>query len=234
MKEKNKITVAVDGYSSTGKSTMARTLARRAGYAYVDTGAMYRAVTLYGLRHGMIEGDKVDEAALVAALDQIHITFKAGEGGANVTCLNGEEVEGEIRGMAVSNAVSPVAAISAVRAAMVKQQQAMGRDKGVVMDGRDIGTVVFPDAELKVFVTASVDVRTMRRYKELVAKGTADVNLDEVRHNLEERDRIDTTRADSPLRRADDAVELDNSYLTVAEQDDILYALFCQREREAQ
>ena len=215
---KRKIIIAIDGYSSTGKSTMAKTLARAIGYAYIDTGAMYRAVTLYALEHDMFSGDSVDLAALEAALPQVKITFKAGAEGRNETYLNGRNVEAEIRSMRVSDKVSIIAAIGFVRRDMVRQQQAMGVEKGIVMDGRDIGTVVFPQAEMKVFVTASAQVRAQRRYDELKAKGDTSVTFDEVLHNVTERDRIDTTRKESPLRQADDALVLDNSHMTIDEQ----------------
>lgn len=217
-KEK-RIIIAIDGYSSTGKSTMAKALARRIGYAYIDTGAMYRAVTLYCLDHGLIDGDKVDEAALQQQLPSIRITFGVDKAdGHSVTMLNGRNVESEIRSMRVSGKVSLIAAIGFVRRHLVKQQRAMGRDKGIVMDGRDIGTAVFPDAELKVFVTASAETRARRRYDELRGKGDATVTYDEVLHNVTERDRIDTTRAESPLRQADDALVLDNSTMSIDKQ----------------
>lgn len=214
-----KIIVAIDGYSSSGKSTMARQLAREVGYVYVDSGAMYRAVTLYALRHGMAElGRGVDSAALVAALPDIHIAFTpAGADGTQHTILNGEDVEKEIRGMEVSEMVSPVAAIPEVRRHLVALQQSYGEEGGIVMDGRDIGTTVFPNAQLKVFVNASAEERARRRVKELQEKGQ-DVNYDEVYANICERDRIDTTRAESPLRKADDAILLDNDKMTHAEQ----------------
>ena len=216
---KRKIIIAIDGFSSTGNSTMAKTLARRIGYAYIDTGAMYRAVTLYALDHGMLAGESVDERALEAALPDIVITFKADAEGHTETYLNGINVEHDIRSMRVSDKVSIISALGFVRRDMVRQQQAMGKRKGIVMDGRDIGTVVFPQAELKVFVTASAEVRAQRRYDELRAKGDTSVTFEEVLHNVTERDRLDTTREESPLRRADDAIELDNSFLTIAEQD---------------
>ena len=226
MKQEKKITIAIDGYSSTGKSTMAKALARAIGYAYIDTGAMYRAVTLYCLDNGLFDGDRVDEAELERCLNDIHITFKPNDEGRSETWLNGTNVESEIRSMRVSDKVSIIAAIGFVRRDMVRQQQAMGRDKGIVMDGRDIGTVVFPDAELKVFVTADPMVRAQRRYDELRAKGDTTTTLDEVLHNVTERDRIDTTRAESPLRQADDAVVLDNSNMTIPEQNAFLRRAF--------
>jgi len=215
-----KITIAIDGYSSCGKSTMAKALARRIGYVYVDTGAMYRAVTLFALRHGLFNEDgSVRANRLEALMPQVNIRFILnGTTGLPETYLNGELVEKEIRGMEVSSHVSAVAAIPFVRKAMVAQQQAMGRDKGVVMDGRDIGTTVFPDAELKIFVTASPEVRAQRRYDELSAKGMA-ADYDAILKNVQERDYIDTHREVSPLRKADDAIELDNSHMTIAEQD---------------
>ncbi len=229
-----KITIAIDGHSSTGKSTMAKTLARRIGYAYVDTGAMYRAVTLFALRNKLIKGDKVDEKALKEHLKRgdIAITFRPTREGKSVTCLNGKNVERYIRSMRVSNVVSVIAAIGFVRKAMVKQQQAMGKDKGLVMDGRDIGTVVFPDAEMKVFATASAEVRAQRRFDELRSKGDTTTTFDEVLANVTERDLIDSTRKESPLRQADDAVVLDNSHMTIEEQNEWLYQLFLERARE--
>jgi len=221
--EQKLITIAIDGHSSCGKSTMAKALAKRIGYAYIDTGAMYRAVTLYCLEHGMIDGDEVNKQRLRRHISKIEITFKVGSEGKSETWLNGKNVEKEIRGMAVSGKVSLIAAIGFVRRAMVAQQQAMGRDKGIVMDGRDIGTVVFPDAELKVFVTASAHVRAERRFKELQSKGDTTTTFEEVLANVEERDRIDSTRKESPLRQADDALLLDNSNLTLDEQNEWLY-----------
>ena len=222
-----KITIAIDGHSSCGKSTMAKDLAREVGYVYVDTGAMYRSVTLYALRNGIFkevrgEGQEVreviDEEPLRQQMTNIQISFKFNaETGRPDTYLNGELVEHDIRTMEVSNHVSPIATLGFVREAMVAQQQQMGKDKGVVMDGRDIGTVVFPDAELKVFVTASAKVRAQRRYDELKGKGM-EADFDEILKNVEERDYIDSHREVSPLRKADDAIELDNSNMTIAEQ----------------
>ena len=213
-----KITIAIDGHSSCGKSTMAKDLAREVGYVYVDTGAMYRSVTLYALRNGLFTEGGINEEALRQQMANIQMSFKFNaETGRPDTYLNGELVEHDIRTMEVSNHVSPIATLGFVREAMVAQQQQMGKDKGVVMDGRDIGTVVFPDAELKVFVTASAKVRAQRRYDELKAKGM-EADFDELLKNVEERDYIDSHREVSPLRKADDAIELDNSNMTIAEQ----------------
>ena len=213
-----KITIAIDGHSSCGKSTMAKDLAREVGYVYVDTGAMYRCVTLYALRHGLFTDEGIQEEALRKAMPEIQITFRFNaEKGRPDTYLNGELVEDLIRSMEVSNHVSPIATLGFVREAMVAQQQRMGKDKGVVMDGRDIGTVVFPDAELKIFVTASAEVRAQRRYDELKGKGM-EADYEEILKNVQERDYIDSHRAVSPLRKADDAIELDNSHMTIAEQ----------------
>lgn len=214
-----KITIAIDGYSSCGKSTMAKDLAKEIGYIYVDTGAMYRAVTLFALRHGLFAGDgSVLADDLASRMGEIHIGFRLnGETGRPDTYLNGELVERDIRTIEVSKHVSPVAALPFVRTAMVAQQQEMGRDKGIVMDGRDIGTTVFPEAELKVFVTASAEVRAQRRFDELAQKGMP-ADFDEILRNVVERDYIDTHREVSPLRKADDALLLDNSHMTIAEQ----------------
>ena len=214
-----KITIAIDGQSSCGKSTMAKDLAREVGYVYVDTGAMYRSVTLYALRHNLFNEDgSVKTAELEKEMPNIQISFKFNaEAGRPDTYLNGECVEKEIRSLEVSSHVSPIAAVPFVRTAMVAQQQQMGKDKGVVMDGRDIGTTVFPDAELKIFVTASAQVRAQRRYEELKAKGMP-ANFDDILKNVEERDYIDSHREVSPLRKADDAIELDNSNMTIPEQ----------------
>ena len=213
-----KITIAIDGHSSCGKSTMAKDLAREVGYVYVDTGAMYRSVTLYALRHGLFTAEGINEEELRRQLPDIHITFKFNpEAGRPDTYLNGELVEKDIRTMEVSNHVSPIATLGFVREAMVAQQQEMGRGGGVVMDGRDIGTVVFPNAELKVFVTASAEVRAQRRYDELKGKGM-EADYDEILKNVQERDYIDSHREVSPLRKADDAIELDNSHMTIPEQ----------------
>lgn len=227
-----KITIAIDGFSSCGKSTMAKDLAKEIGYIYVDTGAMYRSVTLYALQHGMFGADNsIDTAALEKAMPQIKISFKLNAGtGRPDTYLNGQLVEKDIRTMEVSSRVSPIAALPFVRKALVEQQQAMGKEKGIVMDGRDIGTVVFPDAELKVFVTASSEVRAQRRFDELKAKGMP-ADLQDILKNVQERDYIDSHREVSPLRKADDAVELDNSNMTIAEQKQWLRNIFEERTR---
>lgn len=213
-----KITIAIDGYSSTGKSTVAKQLAQWLEYIYVDTGAMYRAVTLYAMRKGYISDGFFDTEQLIAKLDDIEITFvKNTETSKAEVCLNGENVEKYIRTLEVSSFVSPVATVSAVRAKLVEQQQKMGAAKGVVMDGRDIGTVVFPNAELKIFMTASAEERAKRRYKELVDRGDK-VQYKAVLANVMERDMIDTTRKDSPLLKAEDAIEIDNTETTVDDQ----------------
>ncbi len=214
-----KITIAIDGHSSCGKSTMAKKLAREIGYIYVDTGAMYRAVTLYALRNNVFDKESnVDTEKLEGLLPEIEISFKRDEvTGAVNTYLNGECVENEIRTLEVSSRVSKIAAIPSVRAKLVEQQQRMGKDKGIVMDGRDIGTVVFPDAELKIFVTASAEIRAQRRFDELKAKGQ-ECDYADILKNVEERDYIDSHRATSPLRKANDAILLDNSSLSIDEQ----------------
>ncbi len=216
--DKKPIIIAIDGYSSSGKSTMAKNLAKVLGYRYIDSGAMYRAVTLYALNNEMIDSEgKVDEARLVADLSKVKIDFAVQADGTQHTMLNGVDVESEIRGMRVSESVSPVAAIPAVRHDLVAKQQAFGESKGIVMDGRDIGTTVFPNAELKIFVNASAETRAQRRFKELMDKGV-DVNYEEILANVVHRDTIDTTRAESPLRQAEDAICLDNSDMTLDEQ----------------
>ena len=225
-----KIIVAIDGYSSCGKSTMAKELAKNVGYVYVDTGAMYRAVSLFGLRNGIITDDTIDETRLQQAMHNIQIGFKTNAAGKQETYLNGENVESLIRTLEVANGASRVSAIGFVRRELVRQQQRMGTDKGIVMDGRDIGTVVFPDAELPVFVTASPEVRAQRRYDELQAKGQPEA-YDAVLANVKERDYRDTHRAESPLRQADDAVLIDNSHMTKAEQSALLQHLFDERTR---
>ncbi len=227
-----KITIAIDGHSSCGKSTMAKDLAREVGYVYVDTGAMYRSVTLFALRNGLFNNDTINEEELRRRMPEIQISFKFNpETGRPDTYLNGELVEKDIRTMEVSNKVSPIAALGFVREAMVAQQQQMGKDKGVVMDGRDIGTTVFPDAELKVFVTASAEVRAQRRFDELKAKGM-DADFDDILKNVQERDYIDSHREVSPLRKADDAIELDNSHMTIPEQKQWLLDRFNERVKE--
>ena len=221
-----KITIAIDGHSSCGKSTMAKDLAREVGYVYVDTGAMYRCVTLYALRNGLFTPDGIKEDELRQQMPKIQISFKFNaETGRPDTYLNGELVEQDIRTMEVSNHVSPIATLGFVREAMVAQQQQMGKDKGVVMDGRDIGTVVFPDAELKIFVTASAEVRAQRRYDELKGKGM-EADYDDILKNVQERDYIDSHREVSPLKQAPDAILLDNSQMTIDEQKDWLMQRF--------
>ena len=214
----HKIVVAIDGHSSCGKSTIAKAVAAKYGYIFIDSGAMYRAVTLYALRHNLVTDGELKREDLIGALSQIKIEFKYNPvSKKSDTFLNGENVEAEIRQLPVSQNVSPVATIAEVRAAMVRLQQEMGKNKGIVMDGRDIGTVVFPDAELKLFVTATAEIRAKRRFDELKAKGE-DVSFAEILENVKERDFIDSTRDASPLRKADDAQVLDNSNLTEAEQ----------------
>ncbi len=217
MSEK-KIVIAIDGHSSCGKSTLAKSLARELGYIYIDSGAMYRVVTLHALRNGWITDGQPDKKKITEGLRDIKITFewdKTTE--KNTTFLNGENVEDEIRQLEVSQNVSPVSTIAEVRTEMVKQQRENGKNKGIVMDGRDIGTVVFPDAELKIFMTALPEIRAQRRYLELKEKGE-EVAFDEIMNNVEERDSIDSTRETSPLRKAEDALVLDNSFLSREEQ----------------
>ena len=222
------ITIAIDGHSSCGKSTMAKALARRVGYVYVDTGAMYRSVTLYALRHGLFAADgSINTETLRAAMADIVIDQRLIDG-TTTTFLNGENVEREIRSLEVSNHVSPIAALDFVRTALVAQQQRMGQDGGIVMDGRDIGTVVFPHAELKIFVTASAQVRARRRYDELQQKGMP-ADYEAILKNVEERDYIDSHREVSPLRQAPDALLLDNSHMTIAEQNEWLMKRFEER-----
>lgn len=213
-----KITIAIDGYSSCGKSTMAKDLAREIGYIYIDSGAMYRAVTLYCLENHIFTEEGIDVERLKKDMPSIRINFILNpETQRPMTCLNGVIVEDRIRSMEVSTRVSPIAALGFVREALVKQQQEMGKAKGIVMDGRDIGTVVFPNAELKIFVTASAEIRAQRRYDELKAKGQ-EASFEEILANVKERDHIDMNREVSPLRQAEDAILLDNSYLTIDEQ----------------
>lgn len=225
-----KIIVAIDGYSSCGKSTMAKELARYAGYVYVDTGAMYRAVSLYGLRNGIITHEHIDEERLLQAMGDIQIGFKTDTDGKQKTYLNSENVEQAIRTLEVADGASRVSTIGFVRRELVRQQQRMGADKGIVMDGRDIGTVVFPEAELKIFLTASPEVRAQRRYDELQAKGCPE-DYEAVLANVKERDYRDTHRTESPLRQADDAILIDNSHMTKAEQSALLQRLFDERTR---
>ena len=221
-----KIVVAIDGFSSCGKSTMARDLAKSIGYAYIDTGAMYRAVTLYALQYHFFENEVLDVSRLEKAMCDIKISFSVSpEKGNTETLLNGKNVEREIRGMEVAGYVSRIAALPFVRAALVEQQRGMGAEKSVVMDGRDIGTVVFPDAELKIFLTASPEIRATRRLNELIAKGEQ-TSFEEITENIKSRDHQDMTRAVSPLRKADDAIELDNSNMTVSEQKEWLLNIY--------
>ena len=220
-----KITIAIDGFSSTGKSTLAKQLAKKLNYIYVDTGAMYRAVTLYALKNGFIDKDHFDEEALVENLPNVTLKFFFNTTLAHSEVyLNGVNAEGDIRTMEISNLVSKIATVHDVRLKLVEQQRFMGKDKGVVMDGRDIGTVVFPDAELKLFMTSGANIRAQRRYDELTAQGHT-VTYNEVLKNIEERDDIDTHREDSPLKKADDAIEIDNSYLSKEEQFDKILQL---------
>ena len=223
-----KIIVAIDGFSSCGKSTMAKELAKYAGYIYVDTGAMYRAVALLALQNGWMNDEEINETELKNHISEIEITFKTNESGLQETYLNGENVENEIRTLRAANGASRVSTIGFVRREMVRQHQAMGTEKGVVMDGRDIGTVVFPDADLKIYLTASPEVRAQRRFDELKAKGET-VNYDDVLVNVKERDFRDSNRAESPLYKASDAIEIDNSNLSLEEQRELLKTLFHQK-----
>lgn len=222
-----KIIIAIDGFSSCGKSTMAKDLAKEIGYIYIDSGAMYRAVTLYCIEHQLFDSEgQVKEDELKAQMKNIHISFQLNpETQRPVTFLNGVNIEDRIRTLEVSSHVSPVATLGFVREALVRQQQEMGKEKGIVMDGRDIGTAVFPDAELKIFVTASPEIRAQRRYDELKAKGQ-ESSFNEILHNVKERDRIDQNREISPLRQAKDAILLDNSHLTIQEQKEWLKQQF--------
>ena len=232
MQSSKKIIVAIDGHSSCGKSTMAKDLAREVGYIYVDTGAMYRTVTLFALRHHLFEADgSVKAAELEALMPQVQVSFRLDPATRlPQACLNGEVVESDIRGLEVSSHVSPIAALPFVRTAMTAQQQLMGRQKGIVMDGRDIGTVVFPQAELKIFVTASAEVRAQRRYDELTAKGQ-EVSYADILRNVQERDYIDSHREVAPLRQAPDALLLDNSHLTIPQQKEWLMEQFLKATR---
>ena len=231
MEPKRKIVIAVDGHSSCGKSTVAKAIAKEIGIAYIDTGAMYRATTLYAMRHGLYGPDgEPDETRIGESLDDIKIGFEYDrEKSRNTTMLNGEDVEDEIRGLEVSQRVSPVSAIASVRAKLTDWQREMGRETSVIMDGRDIGTSVFPDADLKIFMTARDEVRAQRRYDEMKSKGE-NPDFAEVLANVRERDRIDSTRAVSPLRKADDAVVLDNSDMTREEQYDFIMRLLQERD----
>ncbi|MFN7044803.1 MAG: (d)CMP kinase [Flavobacterium sp.] len=220
-----KITIAIDGFSSTGKSTLAKQLAKELGYVYVDTGAMYRAVAYFAMQHDLVSESHLDAAGLVAQLPNINLRFQFNPAlGFAEMYLNNENIETQIRTIEVSRMVSKVAEISEVRAKLVEQQQAMGKDKGIVMDGRDIGTVVFPEAELKLFMTASSQTRAQRRFDELVEKGQH-ITFEDVLQNVEERDYIDTHREDSPLVKADDAIEVDNSSLSKKEQFELVLNL---------
>jgi cytidylate kinase len=219
-----KITIAIDGYSSTGKSTVAKQLADWLAYVYVDSGAMYRAVTLFAMRRGFISDSHFDKDQLIASLPEISLEFKKSDQGKSDMYLNGENIEKAIRTMEVSEFVSPIATVPEVRRKLVKLQHQLGEDKGVVMDGRDIGTVVFPNAELKIFMTASAEERAGRRYKELVSRGDK-VTYQDVLGNVIDRDRMDTTREDSPLRKAVDAIEIDNSEMNLEDQFHIILQL---------
>lgn len=223
-----KITIAIDGFSSCGKSTMAKDLAREIGYIYIDSGAMYRAVTLYSIENGIFKGDTINTEELKQRMSDIHISFRINpENGRPNTYLNGVNVENKIRTMEVSSKVSPISALDFVRSAMVEQQQVMGNEKGIVMDGRDIGTTVFPNAELKIFVTATPEIRAQRRYDELKAKGQ-EASFDEILENVKQRDYIDQHREVSPLRKADDALLLDNTKLSIPQQKEWLFNQFNQ------
>ena len=226
-----KIVVAIDGFSSGGKSTMAKDLAQDVGYTYIDSGAMYRAVALYALRNGWMTENDIDIEELKKNIGSLKIDFKPNEQGVSETYLNGENIEKEIRTLEVANAASRVSALDFVRKELVRQQQQMGLQKGIVMDGRDIGTVVFPQAELKIFLTASPEIRARRRMEEMLAKGEK-VSFEEVLANIKERDERDLHRAESPLRKADDAIIIDNSNLTRNEQRELLKTLFYQKTLE--
>jgi cytidylate kinase len=227
-----KITIAIDGFSSSGKSTRAKDLAIEIGYIYIDSGAMYRAVTLYAMEQGLFDGDEIDIETLKSRMGDIRISFRLNRDTQRPdTYLNGANVENKIRSMDVSAKVSPISALNFVREAMVRQQQEMGKAKGIVMDGRDIGTTVFPDAELKIFVTASPETRAKRRYEELKAKGQ-DAGYDDILRNVKERDAMDQSREISPLRKADDAILLDNSIMSIPEQKEWLMKQYLQAIHE--
>lgn len=223
-----KIIVAIDGFSSCGKSTMAKQLAHEVGYIYVDTGAMYRAVSLYCMRNGWMDAENMDVDRIESNIGTVNLEFKLNDQGKAEIYLNGENVEKEIRTLEVSNGASRVSTLGAVRRELVRQQQIMGVEKGIVMDGRDIGTVVFPEAELKVFLTASAEIRAKRRMDELRGKGEK-VAYEEVLANVKERDDRDQNRKESPLKKADDAIVIDNSELSIVEQQEILRSLFDQK-----
>jgi len=224
----NKIIVAIDGFSSCGKSTMAKELAAEAGYIYVDSGAMYRAVSLFSIQNGWISATEINVPELEKNIESIHIAFKTNTQGKSETYLNGQNVEADIRSLEVANGASRISTIGFVRRELVRQQQLMGLGKGIVMDGRDIGTVVFPNAELKIFLTASPEIRAQRRMDEMAAKGE-NPNFEEVLANVKERDDRDQNREESPLRKADDAIVIDNSYLTREEQRSLLLTLFNEK-----
>jgi cytidylate kinase len=226
-----RIIVAVDGFSSCGKSTMAKELARETGYIYVDTGAMYRAVSLFCIRKGLMTDSKMNEEAIASELENMQLEFKTNTDGKSEIYLNGENVENIIRTLEVASGASRVSTLGVVRRELVRQQQLMGNNKGIVMDGRDIGTVVFPQAELKIFLTASPEIRAQRRLLEMKAKSES-VDYDAVLTNVKERDERDVNRTESPLRKADDAIEIDNSNLTPAEQQQILRTLFAEKTLE--
>ncbi len=233
MKTNQQIIIAIDGFSSTGKSTIAKQLAKQLGYLYVDTGAMYRAVTLFAIQRGFITEKLLDKKKLIESLDEIDLKFKYNDRlHFSEMYLNGKNVEKEIRTLEVSKLVSKISTVSAVRKKLVEQQQKMGLKKGLVMDGRDIGTVVFPNAELKLFMTASPKKRAVRRYKELLDKGE-DVTYEEILQNVQQRDLIDSTRADSPLKKADGAIEFDNSDMGLKEQFERVYNMALRRIKEA-
>ena len=225
---KKKIIVAIDGFSSCGKSTMAKNLAREADYIYIDTGAMYRAVSLYCLRNGWMTENSMDINSINSNISNIRLEFVNSSNGNADIYLNGENVESQIRTLEVANGASRVSTLAAVRTELVRQQQLMGKTKGIVMDGRDIGTVVFPDAELKIFLTASPEIRAKRRMEEMMAKSET-VSYEDVLANVKERDHRDQNRTESPLRKADDAIEIDNSELNPAQQQQILTDLFLQK-----